>query len=132
MLGGPADQERFQSIAETYSNVISLAGLTSLHESAYVIKQSTVAIATDTGMMHIAAAFKKPMVSIWGSTIPTFGMYPYYGDELVVNHISEVDNLSCRPCSKIGFKKCPKKHFNCMKMQNVEQIVYKVKEYIDI
>jgi hypothetical protein len=36
-------------------------------------------ITHDTGLMHIAAAFQKPVVSIWGNTVPAFGMYPYYG-----------------------------------------------------
>jgi ADP-heptose:LPS heptosyltransferase len=29
--------------------------------------------------MHIAAAFKKKIISVWGNTVPEFGMYPYYG-----------------------------------------------------
>ena len=69
--------------------------------------------------MHIAAAFKKDIISVWGNTVPQFGMYPYFGTD--INHqtpnstILEVLKLSCRPCSKIGFEKCPKGHFMCMK-----------------
>ena len=70
--------------------------------------------------MHIAAAFKKHIISIWGNTVPEFGMFPYYGyNNLNTNvapqsHIIENKNISCRSCSKIGYKQCPKKHFNCM------------------
>ena len=66
--------------------------------------------------MHIAAAFKKEIFSIWGNTIPKFGMYPYltgFGEK-GEGKILEVSNLSCRPCTKIGHKKCPKGHFKCM------------------
>jgi hypothetical protein len=34
----------------------------------------------------------------------------------------EVPFLTCRPCSKIGFERCPKGHFNCMNQQNTEAI----------
>ena len=70
--------------------------------------------------MHIAAAFKKDILSVWGNTVPVFGMYPYLAGKN--SHIFEVENLKCRPCTKIGYEKCPKKHFNCMENQNVEKI----------
>lgn len=98
----------------------------SIGQSASIIKQSTVVITHDTGMMHIAAAFNKPIVSIWGSTIPEFGMTPYFNDfnndsqqeYLLKSSIHQVDGLSCRPCSKIGYDACPKGHFKCMNLQN--------------
>src|SRR5690606_41474937 len=60
----------------------------SLHDalpisSASLIKGCRVVLTPDTGMMHIAAALKKPIVSVWGNTVPQFGMYPYYGNQLV-------------------------------------------------
>jgi hypothetical protein len=39
-------------------------------------------------------------------------MYPYLSDKN--SKMIEVQNLSCRPCSKIGFDKCPKGHVKCM------------------
>jgi ADP-heptose:LPS heptosyltransferase len=68
-------------------------------------------------MMHIAAAFKKKIYSVWGNTIPAFGMTPYLADDK--SKIIEVKNLSCRPCTKIGFDKCPKGHFDCMQKIDV-------------
>ena len=72
--------------------------------------------------MHIAAAFKKPIISVWGNTVPEFGMWPYYGKEVIPNNISQVHNLSCRPCSKIGYNACPKGHFKCMELQDMDRI----------
>jgi ADP-heptose:LPS heptosyltransferase len=84
----------------------------SLNQSASIIKQSKKVITSDTGLMHIAAAYKKNIISIWGNTIPEFGMGPYMaGDD---SQIVEVNHLSCRPCSKLGYRKCPKGHFKCM------------------
>jgi ADP-heptose:LPS heptosyltransferase len=74
-------------------------------------------------MMHVAAAFNKKIYSLWGNTIPEFGMTPYFGDNSEgESHIYETKDLKCRPCSKIGFKKCPKGHFNCMKAIDTKEI----------
>jgi ADP-heptose:LPS heptosyltransferase len=100
--------------ATATATIFNACGKFSLNESAAIIKHADWIITHDTGLMHIAAAFKKKIVSVWGNTIPEFGMYPYYGDFQIENLISEVKNLSCRPCTKLGFEKCPKGHFKCM------------------
>jgi heptosyltransferase-2 len=64
--------------------------------------------------MHIAAAFRKKMVSVWGNTVPAFGMYPYMPGHEEDSFLEEVKGISCRPCSKLGFSECPKTHFRCM------------------
>ncbi len=79
-------------------------------------------IAHDSGAMHIAAAFRKPVVSIWGNTVPAFGMGPYIPIDPRKAIVVEVDGLSCRPCSKIGYDSCPKGHFRCMEGQDVDAI----------
>ncbi len=82
--------------------------------------------------MHIAAAFNKPIISVWGNTVPEFGMYPYYGTQAAggaaagnkdAGKMMEIKGLSCRPCSKIGYKKCPRGHFKCMELQSMGRIV---------
>lgn len=103
--------------------IIDLTGKISLGESAQIIEYSKLLITSDTGMMHTGAALKKEMIVLWGSTIPEFGMYPYYGNNAVKYLNSEVKNLRCRPCSKIGFSHCPKKHFECMLNQDIEKII---------
>ena len=88
---------------------------------------ANVVISHDTGLMHIAAAFRKKIISVWGNTIPEFGMYPYYptseNEDVFENNIVEVKGLSCRPCSKIGYDKCPKGHFKCMQMIDTEGVI---------
>ena len=120
LLGGKEDMDRAKIIVDAVGEkVYSACGKTSLHESAALLKHSTQVITHDTGLMHIAAALGKKIISVWGNTIPKFGMYPYYskekgGPEEGMKTVVEVDNLSCRPCSKIGFEKCPKGHLNCL------------------
>lgn len=123
LLGGKEDAANGETItSQSGSHVINLCGKLSLHESAYAVSICDTVITHDTGLMHIAAAFKKPVVSVWGNTVPEFGMTAYYGKMEVRSWRMEVRNLNCRPCSKIGFTECPQKHFNCMKLQDTTAI----------
>lgn len=123
LLGGKEDAETGNNItAEAGNHVQNLCGQLSLAQSAYVVSKARKVIAHDTGLMHIAAACKVPVVSIWGNTVPAFGMTAYYGNLAVNQQPFEVNGLSCRPCSKIGHKQCPQKHFDCMRKQPISLI----------
>ena len=123
LLGGPEDKADGEEI-ETADNIkiYNACGKFNLNESADLVCKAKLLITHDTGLMHIAAAFKKPVISIWGNTVPEFGMGPYYGNYEVANYIFEIKKLSCRPCSKIGYKKCPLGHFKCMQLQDIDAI----------
>lgn len=127
LIGGPAEAAEGEKITQAIDNqIINLCGKISINQSASLIEQSGMVISHDTGMMHIAAAFKKKIISIWGNTIPEFGMYPYYPVNKNFNTSIEVKELSCRPCSKIGHAQCPKGHFKCMKEIDVADVVKNV------
>ena len=130
LMGGLEDQENGEEIEaffkrpdnyeETEEKLVDLnkkaivfnaCGKFNLNQSASLLKRARAVFTHDTGLMHIAAAFKRPVFSIWGNTVPKFGMYPYETKFTVF----ENNNLKCRPCSKIGHSQCPKGHFKCMK-----------------
>lgn len=117
LIGGKTDVERGkQIVAMSQGNVLNACGQLSLRQSALALWHSDFVIANDTGMMHIAAALRKPLVSIWGGTVPQFGMYPYMPKGMEsLSHIVENKQLKCRPCHKLGRESCPKGHFKCMK-----------------
>ncbi len=111
LLGGKEDIPAAEEIEKTLGNkVINACGKYNLNQSASLVQQAEYIITHDTGLMHIASALKKKVVSIWGNTVPEFGMYPYLTEFKII----ENKGLSCRPCSKIGYNKCPKGHFKCM------------------
>lgn len=113
LLGGKEDAAIAEQVYLFHKNkTINLCGKLNLNQSASIIQQANKVITSDTGLMHIAAAFKKDIISLWGNTIPEFGMGPYLAGKN--SQILEVKGLSCRPCSKLGYKKCPKGHFKCM------------------
>lgn len=135
LLGGPEDKAVGEQLARanTEGRVYNACGKFTLNESASLVRNAKVIISHDTGLMHIAAAFKKPIVSIWGNTVPAFGMVPYYGEryekkQMQSYEIFEVNGLSCRPCSKLGYAKCPRGHFKCMNDQDIQAIARKALE----
>jgi heptosyltransferase-2 len=129
LLGGEEDREQGERIVKDVNNhVFNACGQYNINQSASLVKQAEVIITHDTGLMHVAAAFKKKIISIWGNTIPEFGMYPYFPHEDSV--IIENKGLYCRPCSKIGYTKCPKKHFRCILELSNEEIATKARKLL--
>ncbi|WP_207532811.1 glycosyltransferase family 9 protein [Desertivirga arenae] len=120
LLGGKDEMDQGAEIArESGAHVFNGCGRFSLDESAFLVREAESVITHDTGLMHIAAAFNKRIISVWGNTVPELGMYPYKTED---QKIFEVKGLKCRPCSKIGYKKCPLGHFKCMNEQNSKGI----------
>ncbi|MGV8878327.1 MAG: glycosyltransferase family 9 protein [Sphingobacteriaceae bacterium] len=121
LLGGKDVQANGEIItAASPHHIYNACGIISLDESVFIVSQAEKIIGFDTGLTHIAEAFNKPIVSIWGSTIPELlGVQPYeVSDALVVG----ID-LYCRPCSKFGLEKCPEGHFRCMKEIPADAVV---------
>ncbi|MFM2305544.1 MAG: hypothetical protein RLZZ367_213, partial [Bacteroidota bacterium] len=117
LLGGKEDSAEAETIMQQVKTAVPLYNATgkySLNQSASLVQQAKLVVANDTGLMHMAAAFKRPLITLWGNTIPQFGMYPYFGKHNIPQQRFEVEGLSCRPCSKLGYSACPKGHFKCM------------------
>lgn len=137
LLGGKEDQENGNEISAIDPfKIYNACGKFSLNESADIVRKAKVVVCNDTGLMHIATAFKRPVVSLWGNTVPSFGMYPYYGSNYLSNKpgtpydILEINHLKCRPCSKIGYQKCPNGHFKCMELIDAELVINTVRNRI--
>jgi ADP-heptose:LPS heptosyltransferase len=112
LLGGNDVKVNGDEIASALGDkVYNACGITSLDESVYFVSKAKSVIGFDTGLTHIAEAFDRPIVSVWGGTAPELlGVQPYKVKDVLV---SEID-LYCRPCSKFGLSKCPLGHFKCM------------------
>jgi len=115
LLGGKAEQEQGQRIAGTLAlegrwDIFSACGQLTLGQSGSVLQQAERVYSHDTGLMHMAAALGKDIISIWGSTVPAFGMYPFGGRF----QVWQVADLPCRPCHRHGADICPLGHLHCM------------------
>ena len=134
LVGGPMDISFEDALLSMFPDqaIYSACGTYNLAQSASIVKQSKVLLTNDTGMMHIASCFQLPIVSVWGNTVPTLGMFPYLPENPELFSIHEVKGLNCRPCSKIGFQKCPKGHFNCMNLQDSAAISKEIKTRVGV
>lgn len=137
LLGGPEDREAGEEIAAAAPyKAYNSCGKFSLNESADLVRYAKAVVSNDTGLMHIAAAFQKPVASLWGNTSPEMGMFPYYGFNNMKTNISELHfpverkDLSCHPCSKLGHERCPRGHFKCMNDLNINIIENFFKKFV--
>ena len=94
------------------------SGQLSLMEVAAILQQCELLLSNDSGLMHMAAALKTPIVSIFGPTSPEFGFTPFRAPHQIVSL-----PLPCRPCSSKGSPRCPKKHHHCMKKISSSQVL---------
>jgi heptosyltransferase-2 len=101
------------------TSVVNLAGRLGLLETAAAMDRCAIIITNDSGLMHLAAARKRKVVAVFGSTVREFGFFPYGTEDKVVENTS----LECRPCSNIGLPECPKGHFKCMKEISVDRVI---------
>ncbi|HJU61307.1 MAG TPA: lipopolysaccharide heptosyltransferase II [Candidatus Binatia bacterium] len=96
--------------------IFNLVGRTSLREAIGIIARANVAVGPDTGLMHIAAAVKTPVVSLWGATDPS-RTGPYGGEDFVIR-----GRADCSPCY---LRRCPVGRV-CMQSIEIEEIMAKI------
>lgn len=75
--------------------LISLAGKTGLLETAAVLEGAAFAVGVDTAAMHLAAAFQRPQVVLYGPT-PPWLWRPRHGKALVI-HATQPEPLPESP-----------------------------------
>jgi heptosyltransferase-2 len=110
-IGGKEDEKLCLEISKNMRfKPFIAAGKTSPLQSAALISRCKAILTNDTAPMHIAVAMKIQVVAIFGSTIPEFGFAPTGKNDLVIQK-----EIYCRPCGIHGRKKCPEKHFRCIK-----------------
>jgi len=99
ITGSSGDRALAEEIAaQTETSPLNLAGRTSLGELAAVLKQARVAVTTDTGPMHLAAALETPVAALFGPTAP-WRTGPFGEGHEVVRL-----DLDCSPCFQ---RRCP-------------------------
>jgi len=117
-LGGKEDEDLCLEISKDMKNKSFIAaGKTSPLQSAALISRCKVVLSNDTAPMHIAVAMRVPVVAIFGSTIPEFGFAPTGGKDIIIQK-----EVYCRPCGIHGKRRCPEKHFRCMKEITAEEV----------
>jgi heptosyltransferase-2 len=125
LLGGEAERALCAEVMHAIGgDVVNLSGRISFLESAAAIDICSVVVTNDSAIAHIAAARKRPVVTIFGSTVTEFGFAPYAVPNVVVENVG----LYCRPCTSIGRADCPEGHFRCMLEITPEMVAVAVGE----
>jgi len=127
VIGGKADSFLCEQIFEgTPGSLQNLCGKTSLLQTAAILKNSSGLVTNDTSVMHMASAFSKPVVALFGPTVKEFGFFPFRTPNVVLEK-----PLECRPCSFHGTDKCPLGHFRCMREIHPEEVLKAVTKLND-
>jgi heptosyltransferase II len=122
LFGGNDDQETAEQVrAHAQSDMINLAGRTSLKEAIYLISQCKLFLSNDSGLMHVAGALNIPTVAVFGSTNPVTTS-PAGEKTILVRK-----DVSCSPCLK---KVCPT-DFRCMTLVTVSDVVGAAKSLLN-
>ncbi|MCB2182720.1 MAG: lipopolysaccharide heptosyltransferase II [Desulfobulbaceae bacterium] len=122
VFGTAADQQTIETITGSGPDFIhGLAGKTTLAQAMALISVCDAFVTNDSGLMHVGAATKTPMVAIFGST-DAVATGPFSEQAMVLEK-----DLECRPCLK---KECPR-GFECMLHISVEEVAEEVRKILD-
>lgn len=113
--GGNSEKQKAKEVEDTFENVSSLIGKFKLEAEIAIISNLDLMISMDSSNMHIASLTGIKIVSIWGATHPFAGFTPFISDDK--SFIIQNEDLSCRPCSVYGNKKCFKGNLECFDIE---------------
>lgn len=101
------------------SAVLNLVSKTSLSELVALFHRAALAVGSDSGPMHIAAACGLPIVSIWGPT-SALRSAPFGSEDYILQPV-----VACAPCYR---RKCPGLGQLCMKEHAAEDVIRKIEQ----
>lgn len=115
LFGSTKDQATAEKIMQmTDQRCVNLTGKTRLEEAVDLLSLVTGVVSNDSGLMHIAAALRKPLVALYGPTSATFTPPLHQQAEVVTL------SLECQPCFQ---RICPLQHHRCMRELMPEKVL---------
>lgn len=99
-------QELQQAVPESAHNA---AGKFSLPQSVDLLRRCSLLLTTDSAPTHLGMAANIPVITLYCSTVPAFGFYPYNNRSRSLSY----DEPACKPCGIHGKRKCPIATFEC-------------------
>lgn len=127
LIGGKSDFEECELIAKKFNGkVINTSGIFSVVESIQLIKNSTLMLTNDSAPTHMAMCADIKTITIYCSTVPEFGFYPYNKKSVSISY----SELKCKPCGIHGYEVCPIKSFECGYKVLPQEVIKKTEEII--
>ncbi len=120
LIGGETDKGLCEQLTEMHS-VVNAAGLFSFVETIGLLKSSKLLICNDSAPTHLGMCADIPVLTIYCSTVPDFGFYPYNSKSDYISY----NDLKCKPCGIHGHYECPIGTFECAKQLLPEKVINK-------
>lgn len=115
LFGSPKDHAVAEEISQRAPGLCrNLCGATSLGQAVDLLAMAELVVCNDSGLMHVAAALDRPLVTLYGSSSP--GFTPPLSDQADILSL----NLACSPCFK---RECPLGHLDCLNKLMPEQVL---------
>jgi len=106
LFGSPKDHAVAEEISQLAPGLCrNLCGATSLGQAVDLLAMTDLVVCNDSGLMHVAAALDRPLVTLYGSSSP--GFTPPLSDQADILSLK----LDCSPCYK---RECPLGHLDCL------------------
>jgi heptosyltransferase-2 len=129
VLGSPDDEPLAQEVrVAAGANAFSAAGALTLLGSAELIRRCTVVVTNDSAPQHLASAVGTPTITIFGPTVPQFGFGPLADGSMTMG----LDSLACRPCDRHGPRRCPLRHWKCMREVSAADVAARVFDILSV
>ncbi|MBN2572661.1 MAG: glycosyltransferase family 9 protein [Ignavibacteriales bacterium] len=129
LIGGTDDKNYCEGIKNLFpDNIISTAGSFNVIETIELLKYCQLLICNDSAPTHMGMCADIPVLTIYCSTVPSFGFYPYNGKSKYLSY----DELICKPCGIHGYKKCPIKTYDCAYLLTPERILHSVYQMLSL
>jgi heptosyltransferase-2 len=123
VLGAQQDAALAEEVrAAAGDDAFSAAGTLTLLGSAELIRRCSVVVTNDSAPQHLASAVGTPTITIFGPTVPQFGFGPLSDGSITVG----LDSLACRPCDRHGPRRCPLRHWKCMRDIGADDVAARV------
>ncbi len=111
IIGGSNSERNLCNEVALNTKAKLIVGEFSLNDIVNIIKMCDLVICNDSAATHLAGLAGTKCLTIYGATSEIFGFFPVSkGSKIIKN-----ENIKCSPCAIHGEKKCPLKHFKCMK-----------------
>ena len=125
VICGPKERRIARQIVRhaDHRRVVSLADQPlGLSTTKGCIQRSRLMVSTDSGPRHIAAALGKPVITLFGPTMPIWVANP------TVRSVDLQLDLDCIGCAK---RVCPLGHHKCMRELSVEMVFREVVKLLE-
>ena len=127
LIGGENDKSITDNIAFNFSEkVYNSAGNFTIVESIELLKYSKILLSNDSAPTHMGMCADIKVLTIYCSTVPEFGFYPYNKKSSSISF----DDLKCKPCGIHGHDVCPVKSFDCAMKLLPDQVILKLEEML--